>query len=47
MWSIRLRNLIAIVDRHLSEGVHGTLWFIGESFENNLISAVDLRSYNS
>ena len=25
MWSVRLRDLIAIIDRHLSDGVHGAL----------------------
>ena len=43
--SVRSRDLIVIVDHHLSEGVSSILWFIGESFESGLISAIHL-SYN-
>ena len=32
MWSVRLRDLIAIVDCHLIEGVCDALWFVDESF---------------
>ena len=31
-WSIRSRDSIAIVDRHLRQGVRGAILFIGESF---------------
>ena len=40
MWSLRSCNLIAIVDRHLCEGVRGALLFVDESFSNSLISTV-------
>ena len=32
VWSVWMRNLIAIVYRHLSEAVHGSLWFVNEYF---------------
>ena len=31
-WSVRSNDLIAIVNRHLSEGVRGVLWFVKKSF---------------
>ena len=37
---------IAIVDHHLSEEVRGTLLLGDNLFYNDLISAVNLRSYN-
>ena len=45
-WSVRSRDLIVIINCLLSEGVRGALWFVVESFENDLISAVVLKSYN-
>ena len=32
-WSVWLRDLIPIVDRHSSEREHGALWFVGESLK--------------
>ena len=34
------------VDRHLKAGVHDTILFTGELFENDLILVVGLKSYN-
>ena len=40
-WSDRSHDLIAI-NRHLSEGVCGALWFVSELFWNDLMSAIHL-----
>ena len=42
----QIARLIAIVDRHLRLGVYGAVLFAGESFKNDLISAVNMRSYD-
>ena len=39
-------NQIVIVDLTLSDGVHGSWWLGNDSFLNDLISAVHLKSYN-
>ena len=41
-----IARLIMTVDRHLKAGVRGAISFVDESFLNDLILAVDLRSYN-
>ena len=45
VWSVRSRDLIAIINFQLSEGVRDTFWFVSKSFHNELNSGVDLRSY--
>ena len=47
MWSVWWRDLITIVNCHLSEWVCGAFWFISKSFLNDWISTVHLRSYNN
>ena len=41
-----MRLIVVIVDLHLEAGVLGAIEFARESFYNDLISAIDLRSYN-
>ena len=44
--SVWFTYLIEVIDLDLSEGVRGTLWLGVDSFSNDLILAVHLRSYN-
>ena len=43
----QIARIIVTVHRHLKAWVRGTISLVGESFKNNLISIIDLRSYNS
>ena len=46
-WDVErsMHELITIIDRYLSEGVRGALWFVNESFYNDLVSFILPRSY--